>query len=195
MDRGGEFVGGRAVSYGSAAIPVVDGFRLAAGGVNTLRVMMAGERLAAETIGPRIVSPRGFVELDEFSRLNVLDPAIGKLRPGEASAAVELQQVFGGQLERLAGPSGADFKFVSGPQAGKSVDFLLTPSTLKEAAGINQFFVKNADRFSVQLGEHLGKADIVPIDSRFLTPQNQKVLMDIVGRQSAANQSRVIIFR
>ena len=149
----------------------------------------------AETKGPRIVSPPGFVEVDEFRRLNVPDPATGKLRPGEASAAVELQQVLGGRLERLGDAKGADFKFVSGSQAGKSVDFLLTPGTVKDAAEANRFFVKNADRFSNSLLMHLGKADIVPIDARFLTPQNQKVLMEIVGRQSKVNQSRIIIFR
>jgi hypothetical protein len=63
---------------------------------------------AAETMGPRIVSPRGFVELDEFERLNVLDPDRGQLMPGEASAAVELQQVLGGRLERMTGPGGGD---------------------------------------------------------------------------------------
>jgi len=145
--------------------------------------------------GPRIVSPRGPVDLGEFRRLNVPDPATGKLRPGEASAAAELQQVLGGRLERMAGPSGADFNVVSGSQAGKSVDFLLTPGTVKEANGINQFFVKNANRFSVQLDEHLRKADIVPIDSRFLTSQNQKVLMDMVGKVSPSDQSRIVIFR
>ncbi|MCA3697040.1 LysM peptidoglycan-binding domain-containing protein, partial [Aquidulcibacter sp.] len=157
---------------------------------------LSGRILAsAKPAGPRVVSVRGVVELDEFRRLNVLDPAIAKLRPGEASAAVELQQVFRGRLERLTVNNGADFVFVSGPQAGKTVDFLLTPSTIKEAIAINKFFVKNADRFSTQLGAHLSKADIVPIDSRFLTPQNQRVLMDIVGRQVAANRSRVVIIR
>nr|WP_245201745.1 hemagglutinin repeat-containing protein [Sphingomonas trueperi] len=145
--------------------------------------------------GPTVLRPRDIVEFDEFNRLNVIDPATGKPKPGEASAAVELQKLLGGRLERLEGSSGADFKFVSGPKSGESVDFMLTPSSLKEAAGVNQFFEKNAERFAWQLSEHLDKADIVPIDTRFLTEKNKEILFEIIRKQPVDKQGKIILFR
>ncbi|WBS01542.1 hypothetical protein OU994_25210 [Pseudoduganella sp. SL102] len=145
--------------------------------------------------GPQMIAARDAVNLGEFKRLNMIDPAVGRIRPGEAGAAAELQNYMKGNLERALPGTPGDFIFTSGPNAGKTVDFMLTPDSMAQAGKINNFFAKNTARFSEQLGLHLNKADIVPLDMRFLTPHNQGLLMDIISKQPPELQSKIIILR
>ncbi len=98
-------------------------------------------------------------------------------------------------LERAAPGTPGDFVFSSGPNAGKTVDFMLTPDSVLQAGKINNYFGKNTAGFSDQLGAHLNKADFVPMDTRFLSRPNQKLLMDIINDQPAQLQSKIILFR
>ncbi|WP_210289097.1 hypothetical protein [Allorhizobium taibaishanense] len=50
-----------------------------------------------------------------------------------------------------------------GRTAAKTVDFMLTPNTLKEAEKTNQFFEQNTVRFIKQLEDHANAADFVPL--------------------------------
>jgi len=119
--------------------------------------------------GPQVIIGRDAVSLTEFNRLNVLDSDVGRLRPGEAGAAAELQSYLGGTLSRTPAGTSGDFVFNSGAHMGKTVDFMLTPDSFAQAAKINQFFEKNMTGFSNTLDLHLQKADLIPMDTRFLT--------------------------
>ena len=103
-----------------------------------------------------------------------------------------MESVFG-PLERAPDTGGktADFIISSGSNAGKTVDFMYTTKNLqqKEVDGINKFFEKNitvsrtAGEIPIgqkQIIDHLGKADIVPVDFSVLTPPNQKIFMDYI---------------
>nr|WP_240954451.1 hypothetical protein [Solimonas marina] len=155
--------------------------------------------LAANSVagGPTTIYARDAVDLGDFSRLNVPDPAIGKLRPGEAGAAAELENYLGGTLQRAPGESGVDFIFDSnsGVNSGKSVDFLLTPDSAARANGINQYFSQNLEGFNSTLLDHVNGADIVPIDTRFLTPENVNLLKGSIGNLPPELQAKIILFK
>jgi hypothetical protein len=151
--------------------------------------------IAQPASGPRVVVARGPVDLKEFNRLNVPDPAAGKFRPGEAGAAAEMQGPLGGTLNRAPPGTSADFDVTTGQHAGKSVDFMLTPDNFSQAAKVNQFFEKNLKGFEATLRIHLEKADVVPIDTRFLTPRNNQLLMDVVSRVPPQQQVKIILIK
>jgi filamentous hemagglutinin len=157
--------------------------------------LAAGESVAANSAGPQVIVGREAVNLAEFKRLNVLDADVARLRPGEAGAAAELQSYLGGSLKRSPAGTSGDFVFSSGPNAGKTVDFMLTPDSFKQAAKINQFFEKNMSGFSKQLDLHLQKADLVPMDTRFLTERNNQLLSDLVKNLPSAQQQKIILIR
>jgi hypothetical protein len=98
----------------------------------------------AFSLGPQRAKFRDEVDLDEFRRLNRNDADIGKLRPGEASAGVELQGLLGGKLRRAEpGDGKADFVFIDGGFEGKKVDFMFTVDSSKRRRGMNENFDKN----------------------------------------------------
>jgi filamentous hemagglutinin len=135
------------------------------------------------------------VNLAEFKRLNVLDDAVARLRPGEAGAAAELQNYLGGSLQRVGSGTAGDFKFVSGASSGKKVDFMLTPDSFAQAMKINQNFEMNFARTATQIQSHVGKVELVPIDTRFLSERNAKLLTDYVDSLPKGQQSKIILFR
>lgn len=138
------------------------------------------------------------VDFHEFNRLNEKDIHAGKIKPAEASAAVEIQNSLGGTLKRIDNlDSSADFIFTSGPNKGKTVDFMFTTgsSTVKEINGINQFFDKNRNTNIKTLNEHLSKADFVPLDFRNLDLVNQQKLINHIKTLPASDQSKIIIMR
>jgi hypothetical protein len=155
----------------------------------------ADPSMAQPPSGPRVVVARAPVALKEFNRLNVPDPAAGKFRPGEAGAAAEMQAPLGGTLNRAPPGTSADFDITTGQHAGKSVDFMLTPDNFSQATKINQFFEKNLKGFEATLRIHLEKADLVPIDTRFLTPRNNQLLMDVVSRVPPQQQVKIILIK
>ena len=146
--------------------------------------------------GPTDLKFRDPVELDEFNRLNQVDFAVNKARPGEASAAVEIQNAFGGQLRRaVEGDGKVDFVFVDGPQQGKTVDFLFTADTSKQSQMMNRFFDKNLKGSQAQIVSHVNKADMVPLDFRNLELQNQNKLMEFINTLTKEQQSHLVIMR
>ncbi|QUY47607.1 hypothetical protein JK621_19690 [Serratia plymuthica] len=112
------------------------------------------------------------------------------------------------RVERLpdsvAGQKSADFVITSGPQAGKTVDLMYTTKNLsqKEIDGLNKFYEKNMTTSPIegkipagqqQILDHLGKADIIPVDFSVLTPGNQKVFLDFVKNYlSRSNQKSLL---
>jgi len=92
---------------------------------------------------------RDAVNLGEFKRLNVIDSDVGRMRPGEAGAAAELQNYLKGNLERAAPGTPGDFVFTSGANAGKTVDLMLIPDSVAQAGKINNFFGKNTSGFQI----------------------------------------------
>ncbi|MGI3105905.1 VENN motif pre-toxin domain-containing protein [Dickeya fangzhongdai] len=146
--------------------------------------------------------------LEGQRRLNTPDiNGNGKYNPAEAAAAARLENVLG-PFERAPDTGGktADFIISSGSNAGKTVDFMYTTKNLsqKEVDGINKFFEKNmtvprtAGEIPIgqkQILDHLGKADIVPVDFSVLTSSNQKVFMDYIKTFPKNQQDKVIIMR
>lgn len=145
--------------------------------------------------GPQVFVSVDAVDLSEFNRLNVIDADVGRLRPGEAGAAVELQRYLGGKLARITAGMRGDFVVASGVHAGKTIDFMLTSNNLRRVEKINQFFLRNALGFAHQLDFHLSKADIVAIDTRSLAELNQTLLMCMIGMRARNLQSKIILMR
>ena len=160
-------------------------------------------------------NPDGFTELripatptEAQARLNTADvTGTGKLNPAEAAAAAQTEGIFGpmkrNEIPATPGantPAGnPDFIVTSGPNAGKTVDFMYTTNNLstKEIEGLNRFYAKNMEsgRGTEQIQSHLNKADIVPVDFRVLTPTNQQIFMDYVKTLPASQQAKIVILR
>ncbi len=122
---------------------------------------------------------------------------MNKARPGEASAAVEIQNAFGGKLRRADGDDGSsvDFVFSDGPQQGKTVDFLFTADTNKQAEFMNKFFDKNLAGNKAQIVSHVKKADIVPLDLRNLNQSNQTKIIDFIKTLEPSQQAKLVLMK
>lgn len=149
----------------------------------------------AET-GVATINPTASVGKDQLNRLS-FDPDKGKVVLHEGNAAAQLENTFGGTLERTVsmepGQKNPDFKFTSGPYEGKTVDFMWTDSS--KAPQINKFFEKNIEQNYKQLIDHLGKADIVPLDFRNLSSVNQNIVNGWIRNLSPVQQAKIIIIR
>lgn len=97
------------------------------------------------------------------------------------------------RTEPVQGQKNPDFVFVDGPYAGKTVDFMWTDSA--KSAQINQFFSNNAVRNQEQLVGYVNKADIVPLDYRNLTPENQNMVNSWIKSLTLEQQSKILILR
>ncbi|WP_455813230.1 VENN motif pre-toxin domain-containing protein [Pseudomonas graminis] len=146
--------------------------------------------------------------LEGHERLNTPDiNGNGKYNPAEAAAAARMESALG-PLERAPDTGGktADFIISSGSNAGKTVDFMYTTKNLsqKEIDGMNKFFEKNMTVSRTvgeipigqkQILDHLGKADIVPVDFSVLTQSNQNVFMRFIKTLPKNQQEKIIIMR
>ncbi|WP_339097458.1 hypothetical protein V6917_17820 [Pectobacterium brasiliense] len=124
------------------------------------------------------------------------DHHAGKNKLAEGSVATELQNTMGGKLERVdPDASGADFVFSSGPNKGKTVDFMFTTAKCseKEVEGMNKFFNNNWDNNVKTLHQHLEKADIVPLDFINLTPANQQRILENLNTFPASQKIRLLL--
>jgi len=63
------------------------------------------------------------------------------------------------------------------------------------AVQINKFFENNAVANKGQLLDHIGKADIVPIDYRVLNNINQAMVSDWIKGLSLEQKSKILILR
>ncbi|WP_276207155.1 hemagglutinin repeat-containing protein [Pectobacterium brasiliense] len=152
---------------------------------------------ASDEIAGSVAHTGAAVNLDEVNRLK-FDPHAGKNKLAEGSAATELQNTMGGKLERVdPDASGADFVFSSGPNKGKTVDFMFTTAkgSEKEIEGMNKFFNNNWDNNVKTLHQHLEKADIVPLDFRNLTPANQQRILEHLNTLPASQKNQIVIMR
>ncbi|MBD9679973.1 hypothetical protein IB274_24920 [Pseudomonas sp. PDM18] len=70
---------------------------------------------------------------------------------------------------------------------------LWTDST--RSTQINKFFSNNASQNQKQLVDHIGKADIVPLDYRNLTPANQSMVNSWITNLTSGQQSKILILR
>lgn len=162
------------------------------------RALIGGRVLAGEegSIGPRgpwNINANAPVDLEAFQRLNTLDPATGQLAPGESGVAAELENYLGGTMQRAGGYSGPDYEFISGPYSGQTVDMMYTPNTFEQANNLNQYFNQNLPDLEENLIDHAGKADLVAIDMRVLSAQNQALMMNAINSLPSALQSQFIL--
>jgi hypothetical protein len=131
------------------------------------------------------------------------DPDKGKIALHEGEAAAKLETALGGKMERVEVPPSAnqpktpDYKFVDGPYADKTVDFMWTvdANNPKAVSGLNDNFAKYADGNRQNILDHLNKADLVPLDYRNLTPANQSLADSWIKSFTPEQQSRIIILR
>ena len=90
--------------------------------------------------------------------------------------------------------------------AGKTVDLMYTTGGGRpaEIAGMNKFFEKNMTVPEApgksppgigQIQDHLEKANIVMMDFRTLTPQNQQVLRNYINTLSPAQAAKIMIIK
>ncbi|UAN62452.1 RHS repeat-associated core domain-containing protein [Serratia sp. JSRIV006] len=145
--------------------------------------------------------PIGQSDLDRLA----FDTAKGKNIFHEAEAAIGLEKAYGGVLERI--PStvdangktipDADFIFASGPMQGKKIDFLWTLDNPGSVQKMNEMFQK--PKFlrmnEGQLLGHLEKADIVPLDYRNLTPNNQQIVNQWILKLEPIQKSQILIMK
>ncbi|AZC21879.1 Putative large exoprotein, ShlA/HecA/FhaA family [Pseudomonas sessilinigenes] len=190
---------GRAASGSSKLSKVTDGSS-GSGGQATKGPATPGRELTPvfkdtdtglNAINPIVSNNRGRIQ--ELG----LDPDKGKLALHEGQAAVQLGNSLGGTLKRVDPPTvpgqkNPDFVFVDGPYAGKTVDFMWTDGT--RSAQINKFFSNNASQNQKQLVDQIGKADIVPLDYRDLTPVNQSMVNLWIKNLTHEQQIKILIF-
>jgi hypothetical protein len=145
--------------------------------------------------GPTTLVARDPVELAAHERLNALDGDVGKFRPGEAGVAAEMENYLGGKLTRAPAGTSADFIVETGPFAGARMDLKLTPDTVAQADKINAHFEKTFPKFSESMAGKLAKpdgVDLMPIDTRVLTPSNSQKLFDFVEKLPLSSQQKII---
>jgi filamentous hemagglutinin len=167
-------------------------------------------RMTVNNQGITEIAP-GATPLVRQGELNV--PDLGgstKLRPAEAAAAAQVEPVVG-TLKRYDGPptfgnKSPDLQFASGENAGKTVDLMYTTGGGRpaEIAGMNRFFEKNMTVPEGpglpppgvgQIQEHFKKADIVMMDFRILTPQNQQILQNYINTLPSAQAAKIMIIK
>ena len=145
--------------------------------------------------GPTTLVARDPVSLAAQQRLNALDGDVGKFRPGEAGVAAEMENYLGGTLARAPAGTSADFVVESGDFAGARMDVKLTPDTFEKANKLNTYFDQTFPKFSESFAGKLADpngVDLMPFDTRFLTPGNSQKLFDFVGTLPLSSQQKVI---
>jgi len=63
------------------------------------------------------------------------------------------------------------------------------------AGPLNKFFVNNVKSNYEQLIKHIDKADIVPLDFRNLTVENQSLVKTWIDNLPAASKDKILILR
>ncbi len=145
--------------------------------------------------GPTRLVARDPVDLDAQRRLNELDGDVGSFRPGEAGVAAEMERYLGGTLVRAPAGTGADYVVQSGAFAGARMDLKFAPDTFEKADKINIYFDQTFPKFSESFAEKLANpdgVDLMPFDTRFLTPSNAQKLFDFVDTLPLSSQRKVI---
>ena len=126
--------------------------------------------------------------------MNVDDYAVGTPQLGEARSAAALESKIGTMRRAGAVDGPVDFVVVYGPNKGKTVDFLFTPSTPLNKSKFNQYaFDNNWTKTKNSIDEHIAKSDIVPMDMRDIKSlQHRQKVENYVKTKSLLEQSKVI---
>jgi hypothetical protein len=134
---------------------------------------------------------------------------INRLSSGASAASHEIEVA--AQLENATGstirmvepppvnangtrPKSPDFVFESGPNSGKTGDFMFTAEPSKVPL-MNTNFERNWSRTEASLNAHLTKADVVVLDFTNLTPVNQLKVTDWINTLSPAQRTQILIRR
>ncbi len=140
---------------------------------------------------PREVVPREAVDRDSFRRLNGVDQGPYKVLPHQAGAAAEFEKYWGSTLK--ASPDGSvDYVITKGRDVGKTVDFMLT-ETVERPNEVNKSL--KAQEFEAALRKHIYKADLIPIETRFLTEVNRSLVTKEVEKLAPEAQQKIIIIK
>ena len=135
-------------------------------------------------------------EAATFLRLNRIDFATKQLRPGEANAAVQVEQLLGNQLVRNGG-EGADFIFSTGPKAGESLDmlFAIRGGNIRSINAFNSNFASNFNRTCESIIDHLIRYDNVALDMRDLTAANRRMVENFLKTLPTSLTQKIIFIR
>jgi PKD repeat protein len=123
--------------------------------------------------------------MEKFKRLNVLDPDVKKIKPAEAAAAAQMEEIMGGTLDRVvASGKSADFRFIDGPYTGKSLDLMYTTDELSDSSieYLNADYRLSPNKKVLNIVNHLKKSDYVVMDTRLLTEENTRLLLGYINR-------------
>jgi filamentous hemagglutinin len=121
----------------------------------------------------------------------------------EVQVAAQLENATGSTIKMVdrppANPDGSfpkspDFVFASGPNAGKTGDFMFTAEP-NRAPSMNTYFDKNWPKTEASLNAHLTKADVVVLDFTNLTPVNQLKVNDWINTLTPAQRGQILIRR
>jgi hypothetical protein len=117
--------------------------------------------LDPDMAGVRIIRPSSTPLKRVYALLGSRAPKQKYLQ--EAAAAAQLEGFIGGTMSFSPKVKEVDYIVDTGPNAGRTVDFMLTD--MPDVA-----FDKQWVNIRDEIGRHLQKADIVPIDLRLLSP-------------------------
>ncbi|OOR87290.1 hypothetical protein B0181_10595 [Moraxella caviae] len=136
----------------------------------------------------------------EVQRL-LIDLLDNKPKLHEAMAAAQYQAFFGVRLIRpkpefVNGNAKAGFDYLV-EQTGKRIDFMFTMHGYpkKKIEKLNQFFAHNDTTWADKkddIQSHLRKADIVPLDLRYLTDENRTMLIQHVLSLPVKQQKQIL---
>jgi hypothetical protein len=144
--------------------------------------------------GPTSLVARDPVVLTAQRRLNSIDGDVQKFRPDEAGVAAEMENYLRGTLDRAAAGTSADFIVKSGPFTGIRMDLKLTPDSFAQANKLNTHFDKTFPKFLESFSNKLAKSDgvdLMPFDTRFLTPENSQKLFDFIQTLPLGSQKKL----
>jgi hypothetical protein len=137
---------------------------------------------------------------EAFKRLNEPDPAVStpgkpKFRRGEAKAAARGESELG-KMRRSTGAEGGDFVIIDGPNAGKTVDFKISPYDSIEANAINDNFHRTSPYFRQSLLGALNSPskDIIAIGIKSLNSNNQAIVHGIINSLPQGLASKIVLF-
>jgi filamentous hemagglutinin len=149
--------------------------------------------------GVATINPTTSVSGSQISRLSTGSSAASH----EVQLAAQLENATGSTIKMVekppvnpngSRPKSPDFVFESGPNAGKTGDFMFTADPSKVEL-MNANFDKNWSRTEVSLNAHLSKADVVVLDFTNLTPVNQLKVNSWINTLSPAQRTQILIRR
>ncbi len=163
----------------------------------TILSLMADSKVEVAVFAHEVIS-----ETDTEVQRLLVDLLDGKEKLNEAITAVEYQRHFDVTLERPQPQYNEDGTPKAGfdywiTNTGKRLDFMFTMHGYSDdkIGKLNRFFAHNEETLRDKkdgIKEHLEKADIVPIDLRFLINENRLILINYVLSLSEKEQQQIV---